>query len=162
MKRLTKRNSDGSVGIAECRYYNYEDFQRLARKLAKYEDLEEQCVKDNQFGLHVLCEKWKAFFEDIAELLDYRKKQEEGLIPILMPNDIVWGIDYGRPKAWRITAFSFGSSDYIDAPNYKNEMVYYYENIGRTIQGSFPSSEIGTEIFLTEAKAKEALERMQG
>ena len=42
MERLTKRNSDGSVGIAECRYYNYEDFQKLAQKLADYEDKQEQ------------------------------------------------------------------------------------------------------------------------
>ena len=42
MKRLTKRNFDGSVGISEFRYYNYQDFQKLTRKLADYEDLEEQ------------------------------------------------------------------------------------------------------------------------
>ncbi len=42
MERLTKRNSDGSVGIAECRYYNYEDFQKLVQKLADYEDKQEQ------------------------------------------------------------------------------------------------------------------------
>ena len=42
MSRLTKRNADGSVGIAQCRYYNYEDFQRLAQKLADYEDKQEQ------------------------------------------------------------------------------------------------------------------------
>lgn len=42
MNRLTKRNSDGSVGISQFRYYNYDDFQKLARKLAEYEDLEEQ------------------------------------------------------------------------------------------------------------------------
>lgn len=42
MSRLTKRNADGSVGIAECRYYNYEDFQKLAKKLADYEDKQEQ------------------------------------------------------------------------------------------------------------------------
>ena len=41
MGRLTKRNSDGSVGINEFRYYNYDDFQKLAQKLAHYEDLEE-------------------------------------------------------------------------------------------------------------------------
>ena len=102
------------------------------------------------------------FMKMAQKLKKYEDKQEQGLIPILMPNDIVWDIDYGRPKARRITAFSFGSSDYIDAPDYKNEMVYYYENIGRTIQGSFPSSEIGTGIFLTEDEAKEALERMKG
>lgn len=42
MERLTHRNTDGSVGINEFRYYNYQDFQKLARKLADYEDLEEK------------------------------------------------------------------------------------------------------------------------
>ena len=41
-ERLTKRNSDGSVGINDLRYYNYDDFQKMAKKLAHYEDLEEQ------------------------------------------------------------------------------------------------------------------------
>lgn len=41
MGRLTKRNKDGSVGINEFRYYNYDDFQKMAQKLAHYEDLEE-------------------------------------------------------------------------------------------------------------------------
>ena len=42
MERLTKRNADGSVGISELRYYNYDDFQKIVKKLAEYEDLEEQ------------------------------------------------------------------------------------------------------------------------
>ena len=42
MGRLTKRNKDGSVGINEFRYYNYNDFKEMALKLAHYEDLEEQ------------------------------------------------------------------------------------------------------------------------
>lgn len=42
MNRLTKRNSDGSVGISQFRYYNYDDFQEIAQKLAEYEDLEEK------------------------------------------------------------------------------------------------------------------------
>lgn len=37
--RLTKRNPDGSVGINDFRYYNYNDFQKLASKLADYEDI---------------------------------------------------------------------------------------------------------------------------
>ena len=41
MERLTKRNSDGIVGT-ELKYYNYNNFQKMARKLAEYEDLEEQ------------------------------------------------------------------------------------------------------------------------
>lgn len=42
MSRLTRRHSDGSVGISQFRYYNYDDFQEMAEKLADYEDLEEQ------------------------------------------------------------------------------------------------------------------------
>ena len=42
MERLTKRNSDGSVGISDFRFYNYDDFQKLASRLADYEDAEEQ------------------------------------------------------------------------------------------------------------------------
>ena len=42
MERLTKRNSDGTVGISELRYYNYNNFKKMSRKLAEYEDLEEQ------------------------------------------------------------------------------------------------------------------------
>ena len=42
MERLTKRNSDGTVGINELRYYNYDDFQKIVQKLAEYEDLDEQ------------------------------------------------------------------------------------------------------------------------
>ena len=41
MERLTKRNSDGIVGT-ELKYYNYNNFQKMARKLAEYEDAEEQ------------------------------------------------------------------------------------------------------------------------
>ena len=41
MERLTKRNSDGIVGT-ELKYYNYNNFQKMARKLAEYEDLDEQ------------------------------------------------------------------------------------------------------------------------
>ena len=39
MNRLTKRNDDGTVGINAFRYYNYDDFQKLAQKLADYEDI---------------------------------------------------------------------------------------------------------------------------
>lgn len=100
---------------------------------------------------------------DMRERLKaYEDKEEQGLLPILMQNDTVWDIDWGKPKSWRITAFSFGSAgDYIDEPVSANEMVYYYENYGGSITGSFASSEIGKSIFLTEAEAEEALARMK-
>ena len=65
MERLIKRNSDGIVGT-ELKYYNYNNFQKMARKLAEYEDVEEQgrliklpCkVGDTIYGLHkaMVCE----------------------------------------------------------------------------------------------------------
>lgn len=42
MERLTRRHSDGSVGISQFRYYNYDDCQKMMQKLAAYEDAEEQ------------------------------------------------------------------------------------------------------------------------
>lgn len=42
MDRLTKRNSDGTVGISALKYYNYNNFQKMAQKIAEYKDLEEQ------------------------------------------------------------------------------------------------------------------------
>ena len=42
MERLTKRNSVGTVGANELRYYNYNNFQKIVQKLSEYEDLEEQ------------------------------------------------------------------------------------------------------------------------
>lgn len=99
-----------------------------------------------------------------SKLADYEDKQEQGLLPILMPNDIIWDIDWGKPKSWIITAFSFGCAyDYIDIPEEcENEMAYYYKNYSGSITGSFASSEIGKSIFLTKAEAEEALAKMGG
>lgn len=59
MGRLTKRNHDGSVGISELRHYNYDDFQKLAQKLAHYEDLEERIEKlfDGKISLNEAVEE---------------------------------------------------------------------------------------------------------
>lgn len=61
-ERLTKRNSDGSVGINDLRYYNYDDFQKMAKKLAHYEDLEEQG------RLHIVPKEfWDKVMKSLAE-----------------------------------------------------------------------------------------------
>jgi len=96
-ERLTKRNSDGSVGINDLRYYNYDDFQKMAKKLAHYEDLEEQgrllvlpegldtnkfisfiaydfCV--SLFGLKAICENKNASHKDCKECWEKALKGE--------------------------------------------------------------------------------------
>jgi hypothetical protein len=47
------------------------------KKLTEYEDLEEQCIKENSFGFKMLLEKWKEFQEDIQEFYEYRKLEEQ-------------------------------------------------------------------------------------
>ena len=72
MDRLTKRNADGSVGISEFRYYNYQDFQKLSSKLADYEDIgaveEFKTLKEknkpkkiNYTKIHYGKHKWKVY-----------------------------------------------------------------------------------------------------
>lgn len=42
-ERLTERDCNGIVGFKGLmRYYNFNDFQKMAKKLLYYEDLEEQ------------------------------------------------------------------------------------------------------------------------
>jgi len=60
--------------------FDDDDVKDAIQKLAKYEDLEEQCIAENQCGIRELLLKWKEFFDDIAELYDYRKAEEQGLL----------------------------------------------------------------------------------
>ena len=74
MSRLTWRNpEDGKI-------YLYGENADVVGKLADYEDLEEQCIAENQCGIREILLKWKEFFDDIAELYDYRKAEEQGLL----------------------------------------------------------------------------------
>lgn len=50
------------------------------RKLAKYEDLEEQCIKETTWGFRELLYKWKVFLDDMADLVKYRQLEEKGLL----------------------------------------------------------------------------------
>lgn len=47
-------------------------------KLAEYEDLEEQCIKENSWCLRMLLHKWEEFINDIQELYKSRKLEEQG------------------------------------------------------------------------------------
>lgn len=91
MDRLTKRNSDGTVGIAQCRYYNYDDFQKIAGKLAEYEDLEEQGLLLKlpcKIGDKIYHIEDGYIYEFNAKSIDIRKENEE----------YIFCIDYGDYK----------------------------------------------------------------
>lgn len=55
-----------------------QDIRHIIHEWKEYKDLEEQCIKENSFGLKMLLHKWKEFFEDIQELYEYRKLEKQG------------------------------------------------------------------------------------
>lgn len=85
MERLTAKwkpklyDAFDPIDVADNEYSKI-NFEKLLTKLGEYEDLEEQCIEENQCGLRELLLKWKEFFDDIAELYEYRKAEEQGLL----------------------------------------------------------------------------------
>lgn len=68
---------------------------KAIKKLAEYEDLEEQCIKENSFGFKMLLEKWKEFSENIQEFYEYKKLEEQNRLlklPVAV-GDMVYTID---------------------------------------------------------------------
>jgi len=144
MSRLTKRINNETVVYTLGKYEDTtagemesSDTRTVLRALAKYEDLEEQCVKDNMFGLHELCEKWKAFYEDIVELLDYRKKQEQGLLLELK-------VPLGTRIWWLEEDFHDGTVE-ISTGFYDLKWLHFHKD---------------EDFYLTRSKAEEALAKM--
>lgn len=106
------------------------------------------------------CDVWNKQLEKLAE---YEDNQEQGLAPVLMPNDTVWDIDWGKPREWKVTAFSLGSADdYLDEPANTNEITYYCQRENGFVTGSFTSSEIGEIIFATREEAEEVIKKGGG
>ena len=94
----------------------------------------------------------------------YEDAEEQGLL-LRLPckvGDTVWDNDYGKPCAYTITGFSFGTGEgYIDEPVSEKEVVYYYSNYSGSITGSFAVSEIGKTVFLTQTEAEQKLKEME-
>ena len=76
MERLTEYTGEGQA-IPRMDLKN-NGHQKCMERLAEYEDLEEQCAKENSWCLRMLLHKWKEFIEDIQELYKYRKAEEQG------------------------------------------------------------------------------------
>ena len=99
-----------------------------------------------------------------SKLKNYKDLEEQGLL-LRLPckiGDTVWDNDYGKPCAYTITGFSFGTGeDYIDEPVSLREVVCYYSNYSGSITGSFAVSEIGKNVFLTQEEAEQKLNEME-
>lgn len=75
MERLTMESDKGGVALnfdldVTCEKSEMLKILKMPEKLKEYEDLEEQCTKENFLSLKALFKKWKEFFEDIQELYD--------------------------------------------------------------------------------------------
>ena len=148
MERYTWREEDGDA------YTNYIR-PAVVERLAKYEDLEEQCIAENQCGIRELLLKWKEFFGDIAELYDYRKAEEQGLL-LRLPCKVGDGV--------YILAGSFGTfyeKDICDG--------FYMGNNGilqvkvKNHKGNHGTYGImGKTVFLTREEAEAALAEKGG
>ena len=94
------------------------------------------------------------------KLKEYKDLEKQGLL-LRLPckiGDTIWDNDYGKPCAYTITGFSFGTGeDYIDEPVSLREVVCYYSNYSGSITGSFAVSEIGKTVFLTKEEAEQKL-----
>ena len=100
----------------------------------------------------------------LGRLAEYEDAEEQGLL-LRLPckiGDTIWDNDCGKPCAYAITGFSFGAGeDYIDEPVSLKEVVCYYSNYSGSITGSFAVSEIGKNVFLTQAEAEQKLKEME-
>ena len=98
------------------------------------------------------------------KLKEYRDLEKQGIL-LRLPckvGDTVWDNDYGKPCAYTITGFSFGTGeDYIDEPVSLREVVCYYSNYSGSITGSFAVSEIGKTVFFTKEEAEQKLKEME-
>lgn len=173
MERLTRRVENGTAvyNTPSGDPVKWEDNRhRVLQRLAEYEDLEEQCIRDTTWGLHMLIEKWKEFFDDIEELEGYRKKEAEGkLVDMLCAGwlDIVFG---DQEKFWGI------DTDYIEDPireitvDSAERITWHHgwETVvinGRNEDGlawEFLPGDIGKIVFLTREAAERALQEMMG
>ena len=170
-------------GVARYRdFENDIDARDLARELAwsltdielsrDNECFDEEMIENLQYdimkepiGLIALFYRNLWAMADLRERLkEYEDLEEQGLL-LRLPckvGDTVWDNDYGKPCAYTITGFSFGTGeDYIDEPVSLREVVCYYSNYSGSITGSFAVSELGKSVFLTQAEAEKKLKESE-
>lgn len=138
MERLTERNEKGGACSSK-------DFTDIVNSLANYEDLEGQCIEENQCDLRMLLLKWKEFFDDIAELYDYRKAEEQGLL-LRLPckvGDTIYHIEDGYIYEFKARS--------IDIRMENGEYIFCIASM------DYKAEDFGKIVFLTEKDAETAL-----
>ena len=174
MERLTEqeRNSDGTAISKQSlidrpgKGYPSSYCKRILNKLAEYEDLEEECIKETSWSLKILLKEFFEEAEDIQELYEYRelKKQGKLLKSPCAVGDIIWGNDFGESRDYIVTGFSFGelNDDCCTEEETFGQVIVYFKNSDGSITGSTPANNIGKSIFLTQEEAEAALKALKG
>lgn len=162
-REMICRNEDCGVTEEHCPHLMEDEcycLREVINKLAKYEDLEEQCITENQCGIRELLLKWKEFFDDIAELYDYRKAEEQGLL-LRLPAAV-------GSKFWYLNGkfiLDFVVTGYHVCEKIEEGIIYgehYNEYDDKTYCHSFDVDKIGKTVFLTREEAETALAEKGG
>lgn len=169
MERLTVKGFEFTSNYVASKLQSWSIAECL-KKLQSYEDLEERCIKENAIGIKLLIEKWKEFMEDIAELAEYRKLKEQGLLlrlPMTVEDVISRLFSHNEIIAlWKEVKEEVSYHEIIwrgmawDIPKeYKDcEFVKLFGTIPESIA---QADTINIEIVLS-AEAEAALEKMKG
>ncbi len=142
------------------------NMDRLTEKLEGHESyyyphcFESGCSETS--GL-CICEDCSFPNKVCQKLGEYEDLEEQGKL-LKLPcavGDTVWDIDFGRPRNYEVTGFSFGSLNDDDwEEKVLEQVIVYYTNSSGSITGTFAVSEIGKTVFLTKEAAEAALKEM--
>ncbi len=154
---MTERDEFGNTDIIgvdsmdlQCNL-EFDEFNKVTNalnKLAEYEELEERCCKENSWGLKMLTEKWKEFIEDIQELCEYRKAEEQNRL-LKLPcavGDTVYIVKGGEVLRNYVVQIHIAQ---VEAQTFFS----CYDDC-------FGIEQIGKTVFLTREEAEAALKEM--
>ena len=157
MDRLTVKATSGFIHLKD----NRESTVNVAiKKLSDLEDLEEQCIKENLWGLRMLLYKWKEFIEDIQELYEYRKLEKQNKL-LKLPctvDDTVFYLFPNDDRKWYIDEMKVCFISMQE--NQKERMIcdIYLENNDAKAYADL--CDFGKMVFLTREEAEAALKEM--
>lgn len=165
---MTERDEFGNTDIIgvdsmdlQCNL-EFDEFNKVTNalnKLAEYEELEERCCKENSWGLKMLTEKWKEFIEDIQELYEYRKAEEQNRL-LKLPcavGDTVYEVQDLRK---RIQPYTIVAAHISNCGNLFGWELKDGKGVYSNVNG-FSEYAIGKQVFLTREEAEAALKELE-
>lgn len=151
----------GEEGIYNC--FSYDSSQQEAldlldeviKRLTEYEDLEEQVIEKSGVGLTMLYQKYSEFVDEIAEFLEYKRLEEQGMLlrfPCKIGTEVFY-INKSRKEIIPIRILSYKVNTYgicevwLSLGSY-TPVIVFLKDFGKTV-------------FLTKEEAEDALKKME-